>query len=240
MKKALILLLCVYYCACKKTPAEQTTPTVTLSFVHNLVESNSMVRSTSNDFLDIIESHTPQVVSVTLKNTDLDKTYYCKSNEQITLPVGNYEIIASGCELSSSENTIIGSVKKRPSVKQSKTFINVTSATKSITLNLSYDCYAIFAFIDECRACGASVSDYQFPKVGKYFVAYAVDTATIYLEQYEDSTEFISTQVKFVTTYDTTNIFAEFGKYYVIHPTKVDKANSAFETNIPPMEEGEI
>ena len=52
---------------------------VTVSFEHRIVEGNSMLRSTSNDFLDIIAEQTPKVVTITLENTDLQKTYKCQS-----------------------------------------------------------------------------------------------------------------------------------------------------------------
>lgn len=246
MKKIIYaLMLCTVLVSCKKNSGteEQPTPTVTISFAHNIVESNSMVRSTTNDYLDIIAEQTPKVVTVTLGNTDLGKSYTCKSNEQITIPIGNYRISASASAI--RHDYIIGtstSMYSKPSLTMGETFVYITEPT-TITLNLAYDCYAVFALIDESKKCYAHYIDKEvdFLKSGKYYYAYfnkgGID---VRLLPYDDSTDFISTDYRFVTTYDTTNTYAEFGKYYVIHPTKVDKTNSTFEMNIPPMEEGEI
>lgn len=248
MKKIIYaLVLCTVLVSCKKNSGteEQPTPTVTISFAHNIVESNSMVRSTTNDYLDIIAEQTPKAVTVTLRNTDLGKSYTCKSNEQITLPIGNYTISASCkgnvyCTLSNTAQKIY----EAPALSMPQTTAKIETSS-TITLNLSYQCYAVFALIDECASCRAYAerngTTNTLPKYGKYYVAYFdYNGMYITLTPYEDSTEFITTDYRFVTTYDTTNTYAEFGKYYVIHPTKVDKTSATFETNIPPMEEGEI
>ena len=95
MKKILItLIMCISFIACSKDNSEDITPMVTLSFNQQIVSGNSMTRATTNEFLDIIEEQTPNYVNVTLKNLDLNKTYTCKSNETITIPIGNYEISA--------------------------------------------------------------------------------------------------------------------------------------------------
>ena len=241
MKKIILLALCALaVVSCKKdNHTELPTPMVTISFEQRIVEGHSMVRSASNDFLDIIEEQTPKVVTVTLKNTDLNKTYTCESTETITIPVGNYEISAS-----SHSGQQVGNVGKyfytRPSIGLSKTTTQISPRT--LSLNLTYTCYAIFALIDECSACYMYLwSDYgDFPKVDKYYVAYAKSDLKVALQPYENSTEFTSTVIPFVTTYDATNVFAEFGKYYVVHPQKVETSTSSFNVQFPTMQEGEI
>lgn len=216
---------------------------VTVSFEHRIVEGNSMLRSTSNDFLDIIAEQTPKVVTITLENTDLQKTYKCQSNEQITIPVGNYTISAAS-QHSSSET--IGNVGKyfhtKPSIGLSKSSIQITTSTNKIPLNLSYTCYAIFALIDECKSCHMYLhSEYgDFPKKGKYYIAYGKSDLNVQLIPYDNSSEFTSAIIRFVTSYDVTNTFAEFGKYYIIHPTRVDTATSSFDITMPEMQEGVI
>ena len=243
MKKIILLAFCALaIVSCKKdNDTELPTPMVTISFDQRIVSGNSMVRSASNDFLDIIESHTPKGVTVTLKNTDLNKTYTCESTETITIPVGNYEISAV-----SHSGQEVGNVGKyfytRPSVGLSKTNIQISPSTQTLTLNLVFTCYAIFALIDECSACYMYLwSEYgNFPKVNKYYVAYAKSDLKVALQPYENSTEFTSTVIPFVTTYDATNVFAEFGKYYVVHPQKVETSTSSFDVQFPTMQEGEI
>lgn len=245
MKKIILLALCALaIVSCKKNnDTEQPTPMVTISFEQRIVEGHSMVRSASNDFLDIIEEQTPKVVTVTLKNTDLNKTYTCESTETITIPVGNYELSAKSNNTTGSA-LIATYVYATPVVKLNKTTVNITTQSTKIQLNLSYDCYAIFALIDECQTCEIKAEGYQYEdmdKIGKYFVAYSAhDAIYVKLTPYSDSTNFSATENKFVTSYDAKNIFVELGKYYVVHPTKIDSTTSSFEVNMPTMEEGEI
>lgn len=240
MKKIILFALCTLaIVSCKKNNDEQPTQMVTISFEQRIVEGHSMVRSASNDFLDIIEEQTPKVVTVTLKNTDLNKTYTCQSTEQITIPVGNYTISATagGQAFGNSKGHI-----KTPLIKSSSQHIVVTSTTDKITLNMSYECYAIFALIDECSACDIIWGVYSgdAEKIGKYYVAYAIDDIEVRLTPYANSTDFSAATIKFVTTYNPTDTFAEFGKYYVVHPTKIDSTTSSFDVQFPTMEEGAI
>lgn len=244
MKKLLFAIaMCVAFLGCKKDKGNQVLPHVTISFEQHLVSSNSMVRSEgTNELLDIIESKTPEYVEVTLTNTDLGKTYSCKSTESITIPVGNYEITAksSSCNCESYYET--GRIHPHTLLSMTKTAINVTKSTSVITLNLFYNCYAVFALIDECEKCSVvNYDEAQFPKAGKYHYAFfKYDGVKIRLSPYADSADFVVTDIKFVTTYDTSNVYAEFGKYYVIHPQRVDKTSGTFQVNLPDMVEGEL
>ena len=244
MKKIfLILAACLVIVSCKKhtEDIEVATPMVTVSFTQQLVSSNSMVRSTTNEFLDIIEEQTPKYVNVTLKNLDLDKTYTCKSNESITIPVGNYNI--SGYI---DGKYVYNMMYSSPSLNSTIVNLNIDSNTKVITLNVHYNCFAVFALIDECSNCTYTYGGgTTFNKFGKYYVGYFKNnsdetSANIKLTPYSDSTEFISTTYTFSTVYDKDKIYAEYGKYYVIHPQKVDKTTSSFELVLPDMIEGDI
>ena len=220
---------------------------VTISFNQQIVSGNSMTRSTTNEFLNIIEEQTPDYVNVTLKNLDLNKTYTCTSNETITIPIGNYEISAS--KGATSSKAVIGTsgyMYSSPILSMGKINYTITHNTKLITLNVHYACYAVFALIDECKTCVAYYcnEDVDFYKRGKYYVAYfnyyescGMD---IRLTPYDDSIEFITTTYNFSTTYDVNKVFAEYGKYYVIHPQKVDKSNCGFNINLIDMIEGDI
>lgn len=239
--------MCISFIACSKDNSEDIIPMVTLSFNQQIVSGNSMTRATTNEFLDIIEEQTPNYVNVTLKNLDLNKTYTCKSNETITIPIGNYEISAEmGANSSKYVIGTSGSMYSTPILSMDKINYTITHNTKLITLNVCYKCYAVFALIDECKSCVAYYIDnnVDFYKKGKYYVAYFKYTESrgmdIRLTPYDDSTEFITTTYNFSTTYDINKVFAEFGKYYVIHPQKVDKTSCSFNVNITDMEEGEI
>lgn len=231
----LILMMCISVIACNKHEIDdvETMPMVTIVFDQQIVSSNSMVRSTTNEFLDIIEEQTPDYVNVTLKNLDLDKTYTCKSNETITIPVGNYEIYANidGTEVSSNTGYYYC---KSACLKVDKFTKFINGQSQKIILNAYYNCYAIFALIDECKSCSFS------SKYNKYYIAYFKNSTSVTLTPYEDSTEFITTTYAFTTTYTVGKVFAEYGKYYVIHPQKVDKTTTSFEMNLENMTEGEI
>lgn len=241
MKKILLFAVCFWaVAACKKhNNTEQPTPLVTISFDQRIVSGHSMVRSTTNDFLDIIEEQTPKIVTVTLKNTDLNKTYTCESSESITIPVGNYKMSAQSYTSLSDQL-----LYTKPMLKMYETSTSIKANTDRITLNLSYSCYAIFALVDECgyvEAQHSNFSDTEFSKVGKYYVGYFYrDGVTINILPYADSNEFSASTIKFVTTYNPTDTFAEFGKYYVVHPTKIDATTSSFDVQFPTMQEGEI
>ena len=247
MKKILFMLIvCISFAACSKDNCEDFTPMVTLSFNQQIVSSNSMTRATTNEFLDIISEQTPDYVNVTLKNLDLNKTYTCKSNETITIPIGNYEISAVIGAKSYEYVPGGGIMYSTPILSMDKINYTISQNTNLITLNVYYKCYAVFALIDECKSCVAYYIDnnVDFYKKGKYYVAYFNYAESrgmnIRLTPYDDSTEFITTSYNFSTTYDVNKVFAEFGKYYVIHPQKVDKTSCSFNINITDMEEGGI
>ena len=213
---------------------------VTISFNQQIVSGNSMTRSTTNEFLDIIEEQTPDYVNVTLKNLDLDKTYTCTSNATITIPIGNYVISASK---SANSSNYVDGVYSSPILCMDKINYTITHNTKLITLNVHYACYAVFALIDECKSCNIKIDDrtsLSFDKKGKYYINYFQGSPKVTLTPYDDSTEFITTTYNFSTTYDVNKVFAEYGKYYVIHPQKVDKSNCGFNINLIDMIEGDI
>lgn len=241
-----IFTLCVLVCSCSKEPLNTEPEMVTISFEQQLVSSNSMTRSVANEFLDIIEEHTSDYVNVTLKNLDLGKTFTCKSNESITIPVGNYEISgkyypASNASRPTSDN---GYMLLTPSLSCDKFTVTITPNIHTITLNVYYDCYAVFALIDECKSCNTTYRAdyvYEFTKINKYFVAYFTgDISKLILSPYDDSNEFIGTQYEFSITYYKSKVYAEYGKYYVVHPQQVDKVTSSFTMQLPNMVEGEI
>lgn len=239
MKRILyVLVFCLVFVSCSKDDDfSKENDMVTISFNQLLVSSNSMTRSDGNEFLDIIEEQTPDYVNVTLKNLDLDKTFTCKSNESITIPIGNYEIYAKYIE----ENAIINrTVLKTKPILVCKSFnYTIKPDTKNIILNTYYDCYAVFALIDECQDCTID-NEYSLPKYNKYFYGFFQKNHHFKVIPYNDSTEFITTTYNFSTTYDVNKVFAKYGKYYVIHPQQVEKTSCSFNVNITDMEEGEI
>lgn len=244
MKKFFILCLMAFVmCSCDNDSVVENSM-VTISFNQQMVTGLPMTRGETNDFLNIIAEQTPTYVNVTLKNLDLGKTFTCKSNESITIPIGNYEISSSNG--SNTYSDIAGGIKfERPQLKGSRFNSTINNNTKTITLNVYYNCFAVFALIDECKSvsCPESLSSktgFLFGKHGKYHVSYFQNGCKVNITPYDDSNDFISTSYTFSTTYDVNKVYAEYGKYYVIHPQQVDKVTSSFTMQLPNMVEGEI
>ena len=242
MKKFFILCLIAFVmCSCDKDSVVET-PMVTISFNQQMVTGLPMTRGETNDFLNIIAEQTPTYVYVTLKNLDLGKTFTCKSNESIAIPIGNYEISSSN-ETKSYFNVNGGRQFTLPQLKGDTFNTTINNNTKTITLNVCYNCFAVFALIDECKSvsCHATGNTYySFDKQGKYYVSYFQNGCIVKITPYDDSNEFISTSYTFSTTYDVNKVYAEYGKYYVIHPQQVDKVTGSFNMQLPNMVEGEI
>lgn len=240
-----IMAFCLLFISCEKEVMTEDTSMVTISFSQQIVQGNSMVRSgNSNDFLNIIASQTPSYINVTLKNLDLDKTFTCKSNETITIPIGNYEISAEKDSDKVSGSTSQGinyDIYVNPNLKCDKFNYNITKET-NITLNAYYNCYVIFALVDECKKCTEVNNLYNatLNKINNYYVGYFKHSSLqINLTPY-DNTEYFETIFNFSTMREDNKILVEYGKYYVLHPQKINKTNSLFDLNIINMTEGNI
>lgn len=242
MKKIFVAVILALVCFCGCSKHEVEPQMVTISFNQQMVTGLPMTRGETNDFLDIIAEQTPTYVNVTLKNLDLGKTFTCKSNESITIPVGNYEISAKSETPDYDLVVGHGCIYKTPLISCNTTTNLINANTTIINLNCYYDCYAVFALIDECKTCYANFgNNLEFYKYGKYYVSYFTDdNLKVIVTPYEDNHNFVSTTYIFSTTYDKSKVYAEYGKYYVVHPQMVDKVTSSFTLEIPNMIEGEI
>lgn len=226
------LLLCLSFISCGKEDIEGTTSMVTLSFNQQIVSGNSMTRAT-NEFLEVIGEQTPKSLNVALKNLDTDKYFYCKSDETITIPIGEYEISASKID-GAYIKTDNFSYYENPVLKVDTFNVTIDDETQGIKLKAYYNCYAVFSLVSECKSCSFNT------KYGDYYVGYFRDNADITLTPYDDSEQFIETTFNFSTTYDSNKVFAEYGKYYVLHPNKSDKTTPSFDITLNGMEGGEI
>ena len=234
MKKFIFIsIFCLTMMSCAKptTPSEM----VTISFTEKYVESHIITRADDNVYLNTIALHTPEYVNVSLTNKDSGKTFTCKSNESITIPNGNYDVSA---EYVSTDYT-------EPFLKSNKVNTEITKETTSIELNIFYNCYAVFALTSECKACHYrkapdSLCDISFTKFDKVFVGYFNDDRRIKLTPLDDNDDFIQTVYEFSTTKTEGKVYAEYGKYYVVHPSPNPITTSSFITHMPTMTEGEL
>lgn len=233
MKKFIfITTLCVAMLSCTKF---NTTPydMVTISFTEQFVERHSMTRGT-NDFLTTIEAQTPEYVNVTLTNTETGKTFTCKSNENVTVLSGNYNVTAEYTALDYNE----------PSLASVPVNVDINSETSSVNLDIFYNCYAVFGLSEECFMIyyyrPNTLYEDPFTRHENLFVAFFTDNRTINLIAHKDSDEFINTTYEFSTTKVDGKVYAEYGKYYVVHPTPNPNTTSSFITNTSSMTEGEL
>lgn len=232
MKKILICFMLISLIACEKHPTMiPETEMVTLTFNECLVSSNSMTRGI-NPYLDVIQEDSPDYVIVNLRNLNTNVVYKCTSVENITIPIGDYEITAFSIE-GTCNNTPCGTYYTKPFLKMDKTPIAISGVTKKINLNLYYNCYAVFALVDECAECNID------NKTDDFFIGYFVNDAHITITPH-NTNEYLTTEFVFTTLENAEGIMAEYGKYYIIHPKTPDATDGAFDVEIPEMTNGMI
>lgn len=232
MRKFLLFLAIASICiACAEiTPMGETM--VTISFDTRIVSGHQMTRADENTFLQIIEEQTPSYVNVTLKNVDSEEVYTCVSNESITIPIGNYDVSAE----------YVGTEFEEPNLKCDIFNIDITHEISTISLNTYYNCYAIFALIDEC-VCRyektGTLYEIPLPQYDEeYYIGYFSDDRVFNLQAKGDA--FIDTSFEFSVSGANGKIHAELGKYYVLHPDGNPNVSSGFTITLPPMVEGEL
>lgn len=231
MKKFLILLAIAFTgIACNEVATIEETM-VSITFNRQLVSGHQMTKAEENTFLQIIAEQTPNYVNITLTNTDSDAVFTCSSNESITIPTGNYNISAE----------YIGTEYEEPSLKCNAFNIDITSETSIVTLNTYYNCYAIFALTEEC-VCRyikpATLYEIVLPKYENYYIGYFTDDRTFTLDPINDT--FVDTTYEMSLSDVDGKTYAEFGKYYVLHPDGNPNVSSSFTITLPPMVEGEL
>lgn len=233
MKKFIFIsIFCLTMMSCAKltTPSEM----VTISFTEKYVESHTITRADGNVYLNTIALHTPDYVNVSLTNKDSGETFTCKSNESITVPNGTYDVSA---EYVSTDYT-------EPFLKSNSVNTEITKETSSIELDIFYDCYAVFALTDECKSCyyekPGTLYEIPFTKTDGVFVGYFNDNRTINLTPVDDNDDYVNTTYQFSTAKEDGKVYAEYGKYYVVHPSPNPNTTSSFITQMPTMTEGEL
>ena len=228
----IITMFCMTIMSCTKL-TDETPQVVTISFTEQFVERHSMTRGT-NDFLATIEAQTPEYVNVTLTNTETGKTFTCKSNEDVTVLSGNYNVTAEYTALDYNE----------PSLASVPVNVDINSETSSVNLDIFYNCYAVFGLSEECFMiyyCRPNtLYEDPFTRHENLLVAFFTDNRTINLIAHKDSDKFVDTTYEFSTTKVDGKVYAEYGKYYVVHPTPNPNTTSSFITNTPSMTEGEL
>lgn len=231
MRKILFLFAIAFAgVACNEMPSADDLM-VTISFNSQIVSGHQMTRAEENDFLKIIAEQTPDYVTVTLINTESNAVYSCKSNESITIPTGNYNISAE----------YVGTEYAEPNLKCDIFNVDITREVSTISLNTYYNCYAVFALSEECVCRYVkpnTLYEIPLPQYEEYYVGYFSDDRTFTLSARNDS--YVDTTYEFSISKVDGKTFAEFGKYYVLHPDGNPNVSSSFQINLPPMVEGAL
>jgi hypothetical protein len=225
--------------SCSDSTKEKTTPMVKISFNQSIASGGYMKTKAENVFISIIEEHTNKYVEVTLVNKETQEVFLCNSNESIVVPMGTYEISAKYTPEALQSEINNFAIYNTPPLKCDAFEIRINNQTTSVTLNVYYDCYAIFAKIKECQT--ATVHSFNMQNIrNHYYVIYCKGTTNFTLLPYYD-TEFIPTEFKFATdeTVDCAK-YVEIGRYYVIQPDVNYDINTPFKTEIQNMVEGTI
>lgn len=226
----LFLVLCVSIISCQK----QEVDTVSVSFNVNILSGSSMVRSSSNECLDIIRSLT-QYGDVILENRKTGDIHIVLSiDKTILIPEGYYDV-----RYVDRPTNISGILYSTPVMTFHTYSVYISEETNVIDINLYYDCYAIFVPKDECEyVIHLGNKAYELPVVGNYYVAFFVDGYNaIQLYKTKNSNE--RTMFTLTTDGEEGTIKVEKGKYYILHPEYED-VESGFNINIQDMEEGVI
>ena len=243
MKKILLAILVsvLFVVSCDKANYNSN-DMVTVSFKEQIVTTGVMTRA--GDFINTIKEQTPEYVVITLKNLDLNETFVCNSNEDITIPVGEY-VISSASQL--GDSMVVGRSQymyASPQLRSDAVTQTITSNTTSITLNVYYDCYAVIASKDECDKCEIHYSDNSVREMfeyGDHFVSYFKhDDVDIVIKPHADSTRLLTTTFTFSTDVENGKVFAEQGKFYAIHPKRIGETGSSFDFVLDGMTEGNI
>ena len=225
----LFLILCVLIISCQK----QEINTISVSFNTNILSGSSMVRSSTNECLDIIRSLT-QYGTIMLENRKTGDIYVASVNEIIVVSEGYYDV-----RYIDNSTNISGIFYSTPVMTFHTYSVYISEETNVIDINLYYDCYATFVHKDECEyVIHLGEKAYELPVVGNYYVAFFVDGYNV-IQLYKTKNSNERTMFTLTTDGEEGTIKVEKGKYYILHPEYED-VESGFNINIQDMEEGVI
>lgn len=232
--------LAMMSCHKMKNPVEYAT----VKFGYRMVESNSMVKSSSdNEIVELINSLLPEKITVTLKSLTDGNSYTCETGKTVTLPVGEYSVKYE------YEKGYSYFTYSKPMFKINQN-ITISKDASNYTLNATYTCCGIVYDMKEVKSasiykitdkghsysCGGS----NLGTTEKVFFFKPSSGYVLSLTVYPDDPDFVSTEITFTSTYNKKDLFVEPGKYYYIHPNTVTKTDNAISVKYPEWEKGII
>jgi len=197
-------------------------------------QSGSMTKATNQGVITFLENYVPTNVELKLKSrTD---TYTVQLGKPTTLPIGSYTVTGKYKPL--SQSSVISSdvyISTIPSISISDE-ITITPTQSNYVVNATYSCFAIVVELTE-TASATFVSSHgeqgtiEFAKsgtLGTIFITGNLDPHYVSVTLNPVSSDNEVTTFTFKSTYSADAIYAERGKYYLLHPNEITAIDEGY------------
>ena len=207
-----------------------------------------MTKSTRQDTLqEFIGTLIPKTMDLSIKSNKTGKTYETGLNEGITIPVGEYKV--NGVSMDRSGTMLFGnrvSISQIPSIV-TNTDVKILKGVDKYKLDANLNCFGIVVDLREIervemtadRIYNQQLSFNQSENYGIVFVNGELGNQITFTIYPKDLDNYTSKELKMSGSRGN-GVFVEQGKYYIIHPYKVDNENAGFDMQLPLMQEIEL
>lgn len=218
----------------KRVEVKELVQTTDVVLGLQMVQSGSMTKATNQEVITFLENYVPTNVELKLKSgTD---TYTVQLGKPTTLPIGSYTVTGKYKPL--SQSSVIGSdvyISTIPSISISDE-ITITPTQSNYVVNATYSCFAIVVELTE-TASATFVSSHgeqgtiEFAKsgtLGTIFITGNLDPHYVSVTLNPVSSDNEVTTFTFKSTYSADAIYAERGKYYLLHPNEITAIDEGY------------
>lgn len=231
--ESLVLLLIMTGCS-KSVKVKELYQQVTIGY--NMYSEEPMTRSVyTNSVLGYIEDALPASITLTLTDGDGNKTTVT-TGQSVSLKLGTYTVKAKYTPQSVAQ--VFGSsvyLSNEPSLSINTT-LTITVEQTSYVVGANYTCFGIVVDNEEVESA-SFVSSHGESGVlnmnpagsnayGIIFVNGPLDTATMDIVLTAKDISLKNTTYTFYVNSNTGDVYAQYGKYYILHPkvkTSVDE-----------------
>ena len=238
MKKSvnlIVALAVVAMASCSKSDElNELSKTANVTIGIQMVQSGQMTKATNQEVITFLENYVPTSVELKLKSgTD---TYTAQLGQPTVLPVGTYTV--TGKYKPTSQAAVIGSsvyLSTVPSISISDE-LNITASQSSYVVDATYSCFAIVVELSEIasatfKSSHGEAGTIQFAQnngLGVIFVTGNMETHSMSVTINPISTDNEATTFTFKSSYASDAIFAENGKYYLLHPNAIEAIENGY------------
>lgn len=245
MKKAsilaLLLLLLMTGCS-NKVKVTELYQQVTIGF--NMYSEEPMTKSVyTNPVQTYIENALPATLTFTLTDGDGNKTTVI-SGQSVSLKLGTYTVKAKYTPQTVA--AVVGAslfLSNEPSLSVNTT-LTITASQTSYVVGASYTCFGIVVDNDEVQSVSYQSSHGEAGNLtmnpvasnayGIIFVNGSLDTATMDVILTAKDVSLENTTYKFYVNGNSGDVYAQYGKYYILHPkakTGIDEGFLSYITD---------